>query len=175
DFLAPAPEDEWIAALQPHNRLSGADAADDLDFDITLTPTDLSLALADRHELGFASRPVENCLWYEFIVQDGIGLLQELCGPQRQEVRIARPGAHDVGDADWFQPSASVIEVAQCHASRGGIVAREHKASRRAFDEATPIVATPRRVDDQRFGLRTESLGKPSERSDALGQKRLDP
>ena len=46
-------------------------------------------------------------------------------------LRIARPGAHDVGDAGWHHLAARRIEVAERHAARTGLVASQRQACRR--------------------------------------------
>ena len=71
-------------------------------------------------------------------MQDGVGFLQELRGPQGQQIGIARTGAHDVGDADRRLVATRGIEVAQHDATRTGFVAGQREARRRPFDQTAP-------------------------------------
>ena len=74
---------------------------------------------------------------HEIVVQDGVGLAQELRGLERQEIGIAGAGADDMGDAHGRQPAAGVVELAQRGAAGAGIVAGQDQAPR-DLDQPTP-------------------------------------
>ena len=174
DLLAAAAEDEGIARLQAHHRLAGAHAADQLGVDLVLRPAGVAFALADRDELGVAARARQHRRRHEVVVQDGVGLAQELRGLERQKIGIAGAGADDMGDAHRRQPAAGVVEFAERGAAGAGIVAGEHQARRRSLDQPTPEGAAAGGIDDQGVDLGAEGRGQPRQVADALGQHRLD-
>ena len=100
------------------------------------------LALADRDELGIATSARQDRRRHEIVVQDGVGLLQELRGLERQKIGIARAGADDMGDADRRQPATGVVELAERGAPGAGIVAGQRP-------DAPPV---PRPADARRCG-----------------------
>ena len=52
--------------------------------------------LADKHPRGLAARAVQNCRRHQAVIQQHIGLLQQLQGTQCEQVRIPGAGADQV-------------------------------------------------------------------------------
>ena len=132
------------------------------------------LRLPTGHQLGVAARPRQDGRRHEIVVQDGVGLLQELGGAQGQEIGIARAGADDMGDARGRHVAARGIELAQRGAARAGIVARQRQARRRSLDQAAEEGAAPGRLGDQGVDLGAEGGGETRHGAQALGQRRFD-
>ena len=174
DLLAAAAEHEGIARLQAHHRLAGAHAAHQLGVDVVLRPARWPLRLPTDDELGVAPGARQDGRRHEVVVQDGVGLAQELRGLQRQQIGIARAGADDMGDAHGRQPAAGIVELAQRGAPGAGIVAGQHQARRRPLDQPAPEGAAAGGIDDQGVGLGAEGRREPRQIADALGQHRLD-
>ena len=124
DLLATPAEHERIARFQPHHGLAGAHAAHQFGIDVGLRPACTVFAFADRHQLGVAARARQDGRRHEIVVQDGVGLLQELSGAQGQEVGIARAGTDDMGDAGGRHVTTGGIELAQGKSSPEYIRAR---------------------------------------------------
>ena len=106
-LLAPAPEHEWIAALQPHGLLPGSCGLDELLRDLLLSGRPVPVGfdprpLADVDELGVRARAVQSGRRDQSVVEDDVGPGNQLRGPHRHEPRIA--GAR----ADQVDPSANV-------------------------------------------------------------------
>ena len=99
-FPAP-PEDEGIAALEAQHALACAGELDEPERDVALPVRGLAAALSG--ELQHGARPGEReALGIDQrVMHDNVGLLERICGIQRQEAGIARPGA-DEPDAAFF-------------------------------------------------------------------------
>ncbi len=81
-------------------------------------------------------------------MQDGVGLLQQLRRLQGQQIGIARPGAHNVGDTGRRLVAPRRIEIAQHDTTRAGFVAGKGEAAPPALrpdDERTRGDAQARR------------------------------
>ena len=182
DLLATAPEHERIAGLQAHHGLAGTHAAHQLGVDFGLGPAHPAVALADGDELGVTARARQDGRRHQVVVQDGIGLLQELRGAQGQEIGITRAGADDVGDAGRRRTTARgvllatarSIELAQHHAAGAGVIAGQHQLGRRSLDQPAPQGAAVRRLGDQRADLGAKGFGEAGQRAQSLGQDRLE-
>ena len=93
-FLAAAPEDERIAALQPHHAPTAAGMVHEQAVDPLLRRAVAAGRLADVDDLGFAAGPREDFRADEAVRQDHVGRLQRAQCPQRQQFRIAGARAH---------------------------------------------------------------------------------
>ena len=93
DLLAGAAKDERVPALQPHDGLAGGSVLDHQRLDLLLRHAMGALRLADRDQLCLAAGVLENLGAGEPVVEDDVGGLQRPHGFQRQEIRIAWPGA----------------------------------------------------------------------------------
>src|SRR5262249_23583079 len=60
DLLTAAPEDEWIAALEPQHALAFARELHEQRVDLVLRHLVLAWSLADEHALGIAAHEVEH-------------------------------------------------------------------------------------------------------------------
>src|SRR3546814_8595561 len=65
DFLGRPPEDEGIAALQPHDPLTGQGQLHDLPVDVGLLAGGTMAALADRHAARFAPGQLQHIGFYQ--------------------------------------------------------------------------------------------------------------
>ena len=114
ELLAAAPEQERVAAFQPHHALPGAREVDEQLVDFSLRSRVAVAALADVDQLRVAARELEDALADEMVVDDGVRVLQQPQRSQRQQLRIARPCAHEVNDAASRRVAACPV------APRGG-------------------------------------------------------
>ena len=93
-LLAAAPEDEGIAALEPHHAPALFRMLDQQGVDFLLRAADRARRLAHADSLRIAPCEIEHRGGHQSIVQDYIGILQRAQRLERQEFRIAGPGAH---------------------------------------------------------------------------------
>ena len=97
DLFAAAPEDERIAALQPHHGPAAARALDQHAREISSCVNSCADALlADVDALGMRGRQVEQTLVRQMIVEDRIGALQNLAAFDGDEPGIAGAGADQI-------------------------------------------------------------------------------
>ncbi len=95
-LLAPAPEHERVAALEPDDRLPGKRQADEHLVDLVLGPADLPALLPHEHALASRRGEVEHLLRDKVVVHDDVGLAEDPAGLDRQELRVAGPSADEV-------------------------------------------------------------------------------
>src|SRR5690348_453481 len=95
-LLAAPPEDERIAALEPHHRLAAPRALDQHSGDLFLSRFMRRALLADVHPLGMRGRQVQQAFARQVIVEDGIGALQNLAALDGNESGIARTRADQI-------------------------------------------------------------------------------
>ena len=99
DLLAAAPEDEWVAAFEPDNPLSGAHVLDERGVDLILGERHRSRRLARVDNLGLRAALREKPLGAEPVGHDDIRFPEKGHATNRDETRIARTGSHEIGDA----------------------------------------------------------------------------
>ena len=102
DFFAGAPEDQRIAALEPHHAPAGFCERHHQRVDVVLLAGRAVAGLADQHLLRLAARKVEHVARDQIVKQDHVGGLQRAHRAQREQFRIARAGA-DQGDRAGFR------------------------------------------------------------------------
>src|SRR4029077_7949611 len=105
--------------------------------------------LADEDPFGVAPRTLQDLIRHQPVVEDHVGLLQELQRAQREEIRIARSRSDDV---DLARPTAGAGRPAPCAAELPGeaalgrgLLAGENLAGGASVDEALPECAAPGR------------------------------
>ena len=76
-LFAAAPEDERIAALQPHHVQPAARALDQHRADLFLVKRVLRFLLADVDALGGSGREVEQRVGGQMVVEHGVGLFEQ--------------------------------------------------------------------------------------------------
>ena len=92
-LLAAAAEHEGIAALEPQHALPGARQRDQPLADIGLDRRRLAAALAGKFEPRLRSGQRQDALIDQRVVNDDVGLRQAGQRIEREQARIARPGA----------------------------------------------------------------------------------
>ena len=95
-FLATATEDEGIAALQPHDRRTGAAALDEQRVDLVLRHLGASGRLADVDELGGGRRELQQRGRREAVVDDDVGGAEQRFAAAGEQARVAGTGADEV-------------------------------------------------------------------------------
>ncbi len=95
-LLAAAPEDERVAALEPHHAAAAAGGADEQRVDRFLGGAAPPGALSDR-DLHRPRRQLERRGVHEGVVEDQVRLGEAARRAQRQQVRVSRSRA-DQGD-----------------------------------------------------------------------------
>src|SRR3954447_4286115 len=99
ELLATTAKNERVAAFQAHDSAATARRLDEATVDLILPDARLSLALADKHALCIAARAVKHGLTHQIVIEHDVGALQGPQGTERQKIRIARSGTHDIDDA----------------------------------------------------------------------------
>ena len=84
-LLAAAAEHEGIAALEAHDVEAAAGGIAQAAVDLVLADARCAAALADEHAFGVAPRAIENPGRDELVVENDVGALQRVQGPQRQK------------------------------------------------------------------------------------------
>ena len=172
DFLAATAEHEGIARLQPHHRLAGAHAADQLGVDLVLRPPDLALRLPTA--TSSASRRARAS------TAGGTRSSCRMASASRRScaaLSVRRSGSPGPAPTMWAMPTG---------ASRGG--RRRARPARRAGagivagqDQARRGSSTRRRQVRRRAGSTIRALtwarnvaASRARLADALGRTRLD-
>ncbi len=94
NFLAAAPEHEWVAALEADDVLAATGAANHQPMDRVLADGVTVVALADVEPLR-ATRQLDDGGRHERVVEHEIRVAQDRQRLARQQSRIARPRAHE--------------------------------------------------------------------------------
>ena len=114
-LLAGPSEDHGVAAFQPNDAQALPGATFNPVVDEDLRRADLACALADTNQCGIGMREVEDVAVDQAVVEDELGLGQDLGAFQRQQVRIARAGANQpqvrLGGSHGSAHDAFAVEV----------------------------------------------------------------
>ncbi len=92
-FLAAAPEDAGVAALQSQHPVSLLREADQPGRDVGLAGRGPPAAFSRGFEEGLRPRQVEDARVDERVVDEGVGVAEGVKRQGRQQPRIARPGS----------------------------------------------------------------------------------
>ena len=92
-LLAAAPEDEGVAALQPADAFSLSRELHQPERDVALAGRRLAAALARIFDRRAFSRMRQHALVDQRVVDHHVSLAKRIQGVERQEARVARPGA----------------------------------------------------------------------------------
>src|SRR5579863_9891782 len=95
ELLPSAAEHKGIAALQARDTLARPCQLDQQLVDARLMCV-LARLLTDKNPLRIAARSLEYGIRHQAVVEDDVGLLQQLQRPQRQQVRVTRAGSDQV-------------------------------------------------------------------------------
>ena len=113
-FAGPS-EDHGVAAFQPNDSKALPCATLNPIVDEDLWRAGLACALADTNQRGIGMREVEDVAVDQAVVEDELGLGQDLGAFQRQQVRIARAGANQpqvrLGGSHGSAHDAFAVEV----------------------------------------------------------------
>ncbi len=116
-LLAAAAEDQRIAALQPHHPPPGAPVLDQQPVDLLLRHLRPAALLADVDQFRVRPRVLERLLRDQAVVEDDVGRGDQLDRADRQQPRVAGPGADQVhGRSDRARLAARVARVVRAHA-----------------------------------------------------------
>src|SRR6185437_3615917 len=127
-LFAAAAKDERGATLEAKHALAVARESNHRVMDLLLRPAASAAALADVDTLGVATDQRENFLRDETVIQNRVALLHQPERPQREQLGIARSGAHYIDLAFDRSRIAAVAAIADhaCHQPmRVGVAARE--------------------------------------------------
>ncbi len=94
-LLAPTPEDEGIAALQPEDAIARLRELDETKRDVALLGGRLAAALSRIFENGARPRKLQALGIDQRVVHDDIGFHQPLDCEHRQKARVAGPRADE--------------------------------------------------------------------------------
>ena len=135
EFLAAAPEDERIAALEPHDTATEARMLEHELVDALLRRGMTARLLADADARGIAARECEHLLRHEAVVQDDVRLLQRAQRIQRQQARISGPGTDQRDRAgEWLRRALPAVAPASARPLPHGRRARCRATSPRTSD-----------------------------------------
>ena len=100
DLFAASPEDEGVAALQPHHPLAALRPFDEQRVDIGLPVSRFSRSLAHVDQLrilrGVSQQPTVD----EPVIDDHVGRFEIATPLDRQQFRVARPRAYEYDPPD---------------------------------------------------------------------------
>ena len=129
ELLATAAEHERVAALQARHALAGQREPHEQGVDVLLLPA-VAGFLADEDALRVAARALQHLRCDETVVQDDVGLLQQLQRAQGEEVRVAGTGADQVDLAERGggarADEACGVQLAVERGARAGLIAGQH-------------------------------------------------
>jgi hypothetical protein len=100
-FLAAAPENVRIAALEPHDAFAFARPGDEQRGDFLLRHGHV---FAARDEFGGRRRQPEQVGIHQRVVEHHVGAPEQFRAAQREQARVARPGADEINCAFGFHP-----------------------------------------------------------------------
>jgi len=109
-FLAGTAEDQRIAALETDDALALARQAHHQGVDVVLLAGRPEAGLADQQLACLAAGKIEHVARYQIVEQDHVGRLQGAHRTQRQQLRIARPGA-DQRDRAVLDRAAQALDL----------------------------------------------------------------
>ena len=99
-FFGAAPENKWIAALQPDNPFSRARFFDQERVDFFLAKRVLACFFPRIDNFRLVSRPVEHFRVGQMIVHDHVRLLDTFLGSQRNQPKVPWPRANKINFAN---------------------------------------------------------------------------
>ena len=102
-LLPAAAEHKGIAPFQAHHDLAGPCAVDHQPVDLGLIAVLPATPPADVDPLGLGPHMLQQRRVGEIIVDDHLGLLQAFLPAKGQQLRVPRPGAHQIDFADLHQ------------------------------------------------------------------------
>ena len=109
DLLAAATEDQRIAAFEPHHPLAQLGASHEKRVDLRLAHEVAVALLAGIDALGPRSRQRQDALADETVMDHDVGPLEQAQRLDRQELGIARTGAHEMNDAHGRHCRATAV------------------------------------------------------------------
>ena len=133
DLLAAAPEDERVAALEPHDLLAVAGEGDEQLVDGVLRHRVVAGELADVDDLGaerdaLGGEPVEHPAGAEPVGDDHVGRLERAESAEREQAGVAGAGAHErdgppcAREVSSASPAASLLDPRGFEAGRVAVI-----------------------------------------------------
>ena len=174
DLLAAAPENEGVAALQAQHALALQGQLDHQVADLLLRQGVIGALLADIDALGVAAHPVHDRGVDQPVVEHHVGFLHQAEGPERQQVRVARPGAHQIDLADGMVVGGRAVgpafgDFAVEQGLGAGFIARQDHFGDGAVINSLPE-AQPRLMAGQLARQRRAALAR-ERRQPAIGRR----
>ena len=170
DFLAAPPEDEGVAALQPHHPSPSLGAGQQHRVDFGLPDAVEGSPLADIDALGVAAAARQDGRRHQVVVIDDVRPLQCVQRLQREEVRITRSGAHE-GDETLPRPRGGK-PLQMCLGA--GLVALRHQFGHRAVERLAPEVPPRLGIWQTRVEAGAVAADELRDAADGGRQQRLD-
>jgi len=139
-----------------------------------LRDSQLLRVLADEDPLRFAARALEHRSRHQAVVEDHVGLLEQLQCTQGQQVRVAGTGADQVDLARGGVPGCAERGELALERLRGArLVALEHARTDRATEQLLPE-APPLRAWQRVLNGAATAAGKAREDTEPRRQQRLE-
>jgi hypothetical protein len=137
DLFAAAAKYERIAALQAGDAQSGARVVNHELVNARLRVRWIARLLADENALRIAARKCEHRIRHQSIVEDDVGLLQQLQRAQCEQIRIAGAGADEI-NLTHLSARTGAAEL-RCECLVGArLIAGEHLRAYGAANNALP-------------------------------------
>ena len=99
-FLAAAPEDEWIAAFQPHDIMASLGLGHQQRVDVFLRQGVPGAFLRDRNQTRIGADHRHDFIGHEAVMHDQARPLDQPRGLERQEIRITGPSTDQIDGAE---------------------------------------------------------------------------
>ena len=180
DFLAAAPENERVAALQPQHALPLLRQPHQQLADVLLRQRMIVRLLADIDARRVAADEIQDARTDQPVVEHHVGALHQPQGAEGEQIGIARPGADQIDLADRLA-AGRIVERGELVAQRGlgpGHVARHDALADDAFRNVLPEAAAAHAVADPLGDLGAEAAEKRGQiaegRRDGALKLRLD-
>src|ERR1700736_6139149 len=134
DFFSCSAEDQGIATLQPDHIHSGIGERNHQKVDLFLNNIFLAGALAHVMHLRLGGNEPQDLGSYQVIVQYRVGGSQQTKRPQREQLRVARPRAHQINfplhTSSPFAASSTFSDAVSANAaSSASLLANECNSS----------------------------------------------
>ena len=170
-FLAPAAEDEGVAALEADDFAAFLAEADQEGVDILLLHGVVGAGLADQDAVGVAPGHVEDLGRDEAIVHDDVGLAEQALSAKGEEVGGARAGADEIDDTGRV---GARVDLPEEFGSGGLILAGQHEVGNTATQSALKDPAAERDVRQAGADGLFPALGESGEAAVSRGDQGLD-
>ena len=158
DLFTTTTKDKRITPLEPDDTLALPGQIHQLPVDLVLRYRMVGAALADINSLGIATAQFKNRRCHQTVVQHHIRLLHQAQGTKGQQVRITRPGTHQVNLTGSDRCFA--VDLGQQQTFGFSALPGQLPVSNRALEYVFPEPATLLHIREQAFDLRAKTRRK---------------